>query len=153
MRSRKWLAAIGAVTTVGVALLLLAPIPGCDDDDDGLLGNVGQPCESAEECYPDIDHEELAGDVVCMDEVEGGYCTHHCTEDEDCCAAEGECDPAYDLEYVCGPFESTGEMFCFISCEGEENGDQYCQEWAHMDFICRSTGGGSQNRKVCVPNG
>jgi hypothetical protein len=146
------LAAGGTLLAVGLAALLLASIPGCDDDD-SLLGNVGQPCSSADECYPDVDHSQLSGDVVCMDEVEGGYCTHHCQTDGDCCAVEGECDPNYDLDYVCGPFQSTGENYCFISCEGEENGDAYCQEWAHYDFICRSTGGGSENEKVCVPNG
>jgi hypothetical protein len=29
----------------------------------------------------------------------------------------------------------------------------YCQSYANRDFICRSTGGGAQNRKVCLPNG
>ncbi|MBW2277085.1 MAG: hypothetical protein JRF63_06305 [Deltaproteobacteria bacterium] len=149
MRDSKLFAAGGTLLVAGLALLVLAPIPGCDDDDGDGLDTVGQPCESAAECYPNIDQEELSGDVVCMDEVEGGYCTHHCVTDADCCEVEGECDPAYDLDYVCGPFQSTGEMYCFISCEGED--DAYCQEWAHHDFICRSTGGGSENKKVCVP--
>jgi hypothetical protein len=126
---------------------------GCDDDDD-YSGTVGQPCDVAGDCYPDLeDHSELSGDVVCLDKVQGGYCTHHCQTDADCCAVEGECDPAYDLDYVCGPFESTGEKYCFISCEGQEDGNAYCQEWAHHDFNCRSTGGGNENRKVCVPSG
>ena len=130
---------------------------GCDDDDDDVdddnLDAVGQPCETADECYQDVDHTELSGDVVCMDEVEGGYCTHHCQTDADCCAVDGECDEDLNLEYVCGPFEATGEMFCFISCEDQEDDTAYCQEWAHSEFICRSTGGGADNRKVCVPEG
>ena len=139
---------------IGMAIVAVCSFAAaCDDDGDDGLDAVGQPCEDASECYPGVDTDALAGDVVCMDEVEGGYCTHHCATDDDCCAAEGECDPEYDLDYVCGPFESTGQMFCFISCEGEKNGDSYCQTWAHPDFICRSTGGGADNRKVCVPNG
>jgi hypothetical protein len=133
---------------------------GCDDDDDKKKNNdedlddVGQPCESAEDCYPDLeDHSVLSGDVVCLDEVPDGYCTHYCEDDADCCAVEGECDEDLDLEYVCGPFQSTGEMYCFISCEGQEDGNAYCQEWAHSEFICRSTGGGSENKQVCVPEG
>jgi hypothetical protein len=150
--NQAWMVVLLAVIGLAVA--------GCDDDDDdngdgdgGNLDDVGQPCEAAEDCYLDVDHTELSGDVVCMDKVEDGYCTHYCQTDADCCAVEGECDEELDLEYVCGPFESTGEMYCFISCEDQEDGDAYCQEWAHSEFICRSTGGGSENRKVCVPEG
>jgi hypothetical protein len=38
--------------------------------------------------------------------------------------------------------------------EGEnppEDDSEYCQQGAGSDFICRSSGGGSENRKVCVP--
>jgi hypothetical protein len=47
-------------------------------------------------------------------------------------------------------------MMCFLSCEADDIPDdrdeqQYCQDEASRDFICRSSGGGSQNRKVCVP--
>jgi len=59
---------------------------------------------------------------------------------------------------VCGPFESTGELYCFLSCEDEDfegtnisDSDVYCQTYAGAAFHCRSTGGGSANRKVCVP--
>lgn len=123
---------------------------GCGKDR-GEGENTGSACEIAEDCYPDVNHEDLAGEVVCMDRVEGGYCTHHCTADEDCCAAEGECDTG--LVQLCAPFESTGEYFCFISCEGVEDEEAFCQENAHPRFICRSTGGGVDNEKVCVPEG
>ena len=46
-------------------------------------------------------------------------------------------------------------MMCFISCENDDvegDADAFCQGY-HPDFICRSTGGGSANRKVCVPGG
>ncbi|MCC6552044.1 MAG: hypothetical protein IT372_03350 [Polyangiaceae bacterium] len=46
-------------------------------------------------------------------------------------------------------------MYCFLSCEAAEIGsldpDAYCDEFAHRGFGCRSSGGGSANRKVCVP--
>jgi len=135
---------------------LLAAVAACDDDDGGSgLDAVGQPCEVAADCYPQLDTSQLAGEVVCLDRVEGGYCTHHCQTDEDCCAVEGECDSEYDLDYVCAPFEATGEKYCFISCEGQADvdADDYCQTWAHHEFICRSTGGGAENRRVCVPEG
>ena len=93
-----------------------------------------------------------------MQQFTNGYCTHHCATDSDCCGVPGEC-PAGRPE-VCGPFESTGEMYCFLSCEdadlttaGMTDSTAYCHRYANIDFICRSTGGGSQNRKVCVPNG
>ena len=35
---------------------------------------------------------------------------------------------------------------------GGLDADDYCQGY-HRDFICRSTGGGANNRKVCVPGG
>jgi hypothetical protein len=120
-------------------------------EDDGGNQNTGDRCAVAEDCYPDVDHSELAGEVVCMDRVEEGYCTHHCTADEDCCAVEGECEES--LPQVCAPFESTGEYFCFISCEGVEDEEVFCEENAHPRFLCRSTGGGTDNEKVCVPEG
>jgi hypothetical protein len=47
---------------------------------------------------------------------------------------------------------------CFLSCEaavvsGADAGDAntYCGKNANSAFSCRSSGGGSQNRKVCVP--
>ena len=142
------------------ALALAATAPACHDDDDdgGDLGeNTGAPCETADECFPDVADGGLIGDPVCLDRVEDGYCTHTCADDADCCAAEGEC--TNDLPQLCAPFESTGDYFCFLSCEEAdlpaeyEDANEYCQEWAHPEFICRSTGGGADNRKVCVPNG
>jgi hypothetical protein len=125
------------------------------DGDGGSADMAGDVCEVIDDCYPDVDHADLHGDVQCLDRVESGYCTHLCQSDADCCAADGECET--DLPQVCGPFESTGLMMCFLSCEAEDVGDgdpdAYCHEHAHEDFICRSTGGGSANRKVCVPNG
>ena len=137
---------------------------GGDDDDDG--GNTPPPtrpedtgaaCMTADQCYPDVADGALQGDALCLDEVRGGYCTHECEADEDCCAAEGECES--DLAQVCSPFTSTGMMMCFLSCEQEDlenrpdyaDENEYCQREASRDFICRSSGGGNQNRKICVP--
>jgi hypothetical protein len=41
-------------------------------------------------------------------------------------------------------------MMCFLSCEDVGDDDNgYCHEHASAAFNCRSTGGGSANRKVC----
>jgi hypothetical protein len=144
----------GVFTAVALAISLLA---GCGDDDDGAgPTNTGQACTAAGQCYPGVKDGELLGDAVCLDKVTGGYCTHLCTQDTDCCAAAGECVGAH--AEVCSPFESTGDMYCFLSCEDADlkkttltDADQYCHTYAGAAFGCRSTGGGSQNRKVCMP--
>jgi hypothetical protein len=135
---------------------------GCGDDDDdekkneGVGGSpeqVGKPCEAPADCFPNVKHEDLKGKVECLDRVRGGYCTHQCATDGDCCAIEGECDT--DLEQVCAPFESTGLRMCFLSCDSAHvpsgtSDQEYCQREASPDFICRSSGGGDP-RKICVP--
>ena len=142
-------------------LLLIACLCGCGDDAPGDTGDagtgspdqVGQACEAPADCYSGVDQGELVGAVECLDRVQGGYCTHECTGDEDCCAVEGECLTPWPQ--VCSPFESTGQMLCFLSCESSDVGDEdeqaFCQREASPDFICRSSGGGPNNRKVCVP--
>lgn len=119
----------------------------------GTAEQAGQPCTTADDCYPDIDPSTIQGTVQCLDKVPGGYCTHLCTTDADCCAVSGEC-PGNHPE-VCAPFESTGMMMCFLSCEASDLGGldeaSYCSQYAGADFGCRSTGGGSQNRKICSP--
>jgi hypothetical protein len=121
---------------------------------------AGQPCKVPGDCYPGVDTQTLKGAVQCLDRVPGGYCTHLCAADTDCCAVPGECKTTN--KQVCAPFTSTGMMMCFLSCEkadlkalpdGSMPADEnaYCRGWAGAAFTCRSTGGGSQNRKVCVP--
>lgn len=144
---------------LGLGLLVAAACgdeePPPEDDGSGLSGQTGQSCSVAGDCFNTVaDKDQIPGDFQCLDRVEGGYCTHECTSDDDCCSVDGEC-PGGET-HVCGPFESTGLMLCFISCEsadtGGMDGDTYCQGF-NRDFICRSTGGGSMNRKVCVPGG
>lgn len=129
----------------------------------GTGGNMtvemtGSSCEVVDDCYPRVDHEDLSGPAVCLDKVEDGYCSHECEVDMDCCAAEGECES--DLEQVCAPFTNLDLMLCFLSCEDDiidgstyESADDFCAEEANPDFICRSTGGGGQNKRVCMPGG
>lgn len=152
-------------------LLALAPacFAGCGSDethDDGGAGsgarpeNTGAACEAPSDCYPNVaDRSALAGEITCLDRVEDGYCTHQCETDDDCCAVSGECKAG--LRQVCSPFESTGLRMCFLSCEAADLVDpdggpdvdenEYCQREANPAFICRSSGGGAANRKVCVP--
>jgi len=143
----------------GCMALLFILSSACGSSDDGQSPtNTGHACKVAADCYPGIEPTALHGDPVCMTRVPGGYCTHACTQDPDCCAVLGECPDG--LPQVCAPFESTGDMDCFLSCEADDiakagfsDPNVFCQSKANAAFICRSTGGGSQNRKVCVPNG
>lgn len=118
---------------------------------------AGQACKAPTDCYPGIEAGALKGAVQCLDRVTNGYCTHLCTTDSDCCAVPGECRTG--VKQVCAPFESTGQMMCFLSCEtadvaadaGTTDTTVYCQRFANPTFGCRSTGGGKTNRTVCVP--
>ncbi len=144
---------------VGLALLALSLACGSDDKPSYLATNTGHSCSSAAQCYAGLDAQPLhGGEAVCMSQFSEGYCTHPCATDADCCALTGDC--AVGVVEVCGPFESTGATYCFLSCEdgavnsaGMTDSSAYCQRYAHPAFICRSTGGGSANRRVCVPNG
>lgn len=143
-------------------------------NDAGTRGSeqAGQACSAPADCYPSVDGGRLKGEVQCLDRVSGGYCTHLCTTDADCCAVPGECKTG--IKQVCAPFESTGQYMCFLSCEdadvqtgitanapdgGYDGGatdagtvaDAYCQSYAAASASCRSTGGGKDNRKVCIP--
>ena len=157
------LAALGGVCA---CLMTMASCGSDDDDGAGAASGVGgypeqtgAACEAPADCYPGMDQSTLEGDVVCLDKVRGGYCTHLCGNDDDCCAVEGECQT--NLEQVCSPFENAGQKMCFISCEKDDvhsiggsepiDDQHFCQLAASPDFICRSSGGGSENRKVCVP--
>lgn len=153
LSGRRAYVALCASLALGFGLL-----PACSSDNDGGPGptDTGQSCASADQCYPGVKAGELAGDAVCLDKVTGGYCTHLCTQDSDCCAAKGECAGAH--AEVCSPFESTDDKYCFLSCEDAdleattlEDADQYCRTYAGAAFGCRSTGGGSENRKICMP--
>lgn len=146
-------AQIFAVLAAAIGVLT---VPACSSNDDAPSTNTGQACKSVDQCYPGVKDGALVGEAVCLDRVTGGYCTHFCTQDMDCCAAAGEC--AGNHAEVCGPFESTGDMYCFLSCEDADlksanvtDADTYCHSFAGAAFTCRSTGGGSKNRKVCTP--
>lgn len=138
----------GWVLWIGLAI-------GCGDDG-APAEQTSQTCKLAADCYPKIDAETLRGEAFCLDKVTNGYCTHLCESDSDCCAVSGECSTGHPQ--VCAPFESTGMKQCFLSCEANVVSDAkltdstaYCTKYANEDFGCRSTGGGSQNRKVCMP--
>ncbi len=134
---------------------------------------AGQACTAASQCYGGTDGG-VVGEVTCITKVTGGYCTHKCTQDTDCCAAAGEC--ISGVKQVCAPFENQPAQYCFLSCEDADiqraiaanpgtayydggvteagsTQDAYCRSYAGASTSCRSTGGGSKNRKVCIPNG
>ncbi|HEX2879439.1 MAG TPA: hypothetical protein VHO25_07870 [Polyangiaceae bacterium] len=144
-------------------------VSSCSEDDEDTRSSTplgagdrppeqtGSMCESNDDCFPGVAEGGLRGDALCLTRVRDGYCTHTCEADDDCCAVPGEC--RTDWPQVCSPFESTGMMMCFLSCEAEDiAGDSgaadeqaFCQRYASPDFICRSSGGGTENRKICVP--
>ena len=154
------------VTVLGLSLVGVLTLGGaCGGDADvdphgsgvGAGGSfpeqTGSKCETEADCYPDVDPADLQGEVLCLDRARDGYCTHLCEDDDDCCAVEGECVAGYPQ--VCAPFADQPDKRCFLSCEASDIGDlgsdDYCRTYAHPSFGCRSTGGGSENRKVCVP--
>jgi hypothetical protein len=148
---RSWFAfalAVGALSLAG----------GCGDDDDeekkdpgGSPEQTGKSCATKDDCYPDVSHADLKGQVVCDLLIRDGYCTHTCGSDADCCAIDKECET--DINQVCANFESKGQK-CYLSCEsadiGGMNEQEYCQRKVSPDFICRASGGGDP-RKICVP--
>jgi hypothetical protein len=144
---------------IGILVFALASLSACSSDDSkGSDENTGTSCSAPAQCYPGLDAGVLKGEVQCLTRVTGGYCTHLCTADSDCCAVTGECKSGF--KQVCAPFESTGLKMCFLSCEAADvkagdpaitDDSAYCQKYANAAFGCRSTGGGSENRKVCVP--
>ena len=139
-----------------VALSVVAGHAACGNDDAPPGGEqTGQSCASASECFANLPDAALHGTPLCITRVTGGYCTHTCTTDADCCAVAGECRTSY--RQVCAPFESMAEKYCFLSCEtvpgdaGVADPEAFCHTYAHAAFNCRSSGGGSENRKICVP--
>ncbi|MGH7298662.1 MAG: hypothetical protein ACRELB_27220 [Polyangiaceae bacterium] len=123
----------------------------------GGPGPVGSSCSQPAQCYVGLDAGALQGQVTCLGQVQGGYCTHTCQADSDCCALPGECTPGY--AQVCASFESSGQTYCFWRCDaaaiaaapaGTTDPTAYCQRW-DAAFTCRSTGGGANNAKFCGP--
>jgi hypothetical protein len=137
------------------ALLLVTWIAGCGGND---VQGTGQACAHTSDCYANIDGG-VPGTPLCLD-VSGGYCTHTCASDAECCSVPGECDfgDRGELVQVCAPFESLGGTWCFLSCEDailatlpEEQRATFCEDTS-PDLHCRATGGGDP-KKVCLPSG
>lgn len=122
-------------------------------------GPIGQSCSQASQCFPGLDAGALEGEVTCLTQLQNGYCTQTCQSDASCCSVPGACIAGFSD--VCASFESSGQMYCFLSCDasdiaaapdaGTTDPDTFCQRWANASFSCRSTGGGSTNRKFCGP--
>src|SRR5262252_3498572 len=123
----------------------------------GAAPATGHSCMKPSDCYPGLDAGALAGEVMCLS-LQGGYCSHTCTADTDCCKVAGECPTG--IKEVCAPLESNAAMYCFVSCDvadiapGADGGadpNAFCKSVANASFTCRSTGGGANNRKFCGP--
>lgn len=109
--------------------MALVGLMACGGGDDGIYAS----CEVADDCVESIPED---ADGACLDKGDEGFCTWQCAVDDDCSAAEPS--------FVCASFENEATTYCFPSCD---EGDDVCPS----GFGCRSTGGGSDNRKVCFP--
>ena len=149
-----------SIQTAVVTLLASAACAGSSGSVGGNpTGPTGQSCSQASQCYVGLDASALAGQVTCLTQLQNGYCTQTCQSDANCCAVPGECVTGF--KDVCASFESSGATYCFLSCDpadiaaapdaGTTDPNTYCQRWADASFTCRSTGGGSANRKFCGP--
>jgi hypothetical protein len=137
------------VTAVGITILAC----GSSSNQE----HVGAPCAVPGECYPTLDGGAIHGTVTCLTKYPGGYCTHTCTADADCCAVAGECKTGF--KQLCAPLENQPQQYCFLSCEaadiaaapnqGVTDPNAYCARFFYSGATCRSTGGGSNNRKFC----
>ena len=145
----------GSFLVVFFALVGLAVVASCSGSS---APPTGHACAQASDCYPGLDAGALSGQVTCLS-LPGGYCSHTCTMDSDCCAVPGECPNG--IKEVCAPLESNAQLYCFVSCGAADIGTTgdggtadttaYCQRNAGATFTCRSTGGGTSNRKFCGP--
>lgn len=114
-----------SLTTIGLMVLVSCNRP------------LYATCATADECAEAIP-EDAEG--ACLDKSESGFCTWTCSVDTDCTVPD---------DWVCASFESEPGLYCFPSCEGVEDDAEACPP----GLTCRSTGGGSDNRKVCFPEG
>lgn len=141
------------------AVVMVAACSSSNSSTGGPAGQTGSSCTAATQCFPGVDAAALHGQATCLTQLQNGYCTHTCTSDADCCAVAGECRTGF--KEVCAPLQSAAQMYCVLSCDaadiaaapgaGTTDPTTYCQDWANASFTCRSTGGGSQNRKFCGP--
>ena len=89
--------------------VLLVVLAGCGNNNE----NTGTRCETAAQCYPGVDGGAILGTVTCLTKYPGGYCTHTCNADTECCAVGGECKTG--IKQVCAPFETQPLKYCFFS--------------------------------------
>jgi len=118
---------------------------------------VGAACTTASQCYTTLDGAAVKGTVTCLTKYPGGYCTHTCAADTDCCAVAGECKAGF--KEVCAPLENQPTQYCFLACDaasiaaspnaGVTDPNAYCAKFFAASATCRSTGGGANNRKFC----
>jgi hypothetical protein len=145
------------VALVSVGSLIAA----CSDDPPPPPSeNAGSACTAASQCYTNLDGGTVKGEILCLAKVTGGYCTHKCASDADCCAVPGEC--RNTAAQVCAPFADDPTLMCFVSCEDADiqkvdaafvgKGTDYCHKYANTGLGCRATGGGNP-KKVCASAG
>jgi hypothetical protein len=147
------------VTLVSAGVVIGGLACSSSNNSGGGTHATGSTCTAPAQCYPGVSPATIKGQVTCLTQLQNGYCTHTCTTDADCCAAHGECMTGFNE--VCASVESSPSLYCVLSCDaadvaaapnaGTTDPTTYCKDWANPTFTCRSTGGGSQNRKFCGP--
>lgn len=98
-------------------------------------------CEVADDCEVPSDEVE----ATCLPKAGEGFCTWTCGTDADCDDPDRDDREPDDVGLVCASFEDEEGAWCFPPCDGDDG--------CPPDFTCRSTGGGSENQKVCFPDG
>jgi len=101
--------------------------------------DIYESCESADTC--EVPEDQTA---ECVSDGGDGFCTWACTTNADCNSPDN-----YEWIFVCAPFESAKGSHCFPQCGGST--DPHDDSDCPPDYECRSTGGGSENEKVCYP--
>lgn len=119
---------------VALALAWLCAGAGCGGRED-----LYQACDVPDDCSAPEEYEP-----ACLEKSGEGFCTWECDADDECADADDG-----RWQFVCASFESEGGQYCFPGCEDADDEADACPS----GMGCRSTGGGSSNRKVCFPEG
>ena len=88
-------------------------------------------------CAADAECTAPSGsDPACVQADATSFCTWTCADDDMC--------ESSDATLLCASFEENPDLYCFPSCN---EADDSCPD----GFTCRSTGGGTNQRRVCYP--
>lgn len=122
-------------------VLLFLHLLACNREKADSSTELYRACDVAEDCTDQPDDHS----AECLDKGGEGFCTWSCTSDADCALDDG--DP---WTMVCASFESSEGTWCFPACQNDDAVDE--DEICPGNLGCRSTGGGTDNQRVCFPS-